>query len=420
MFAVMPLAQGSPLCRKLKKTGPAIDRWELLDLVKEVSAAYGLRERDITVLHAHLSVLEQGPLVPGAINMSYMKVKKIHLRANVMEARRLCRAETHLEELCFIKRNLSPNGRRYPLKHKGKVVDAYGIDLNPLLERVDELRAVREKMIHHNEISRIYSIKIKERLHQLRHSLSEASLSIQESLASVAAEVRKIIRRKSTGPKELEELMAQLVSFEKSLVEAPCPAESATNASEDSAVMPDKDAACDGQSVRHSKSIPKESKYDFRQSEARELVKTVSWRKELDRGDNRDELVKKECTEGQRCSIEASHMDFKPGRIAALWSTTASFLLMYPEAPRSAHQLYNLLVEYASHFRIDSQSLAEALAILGWERIIVAFDYLTEKVQNIRNPYGYFKSMLNAFRRGETIAGGRVSPPSLSGHHAAV
>jgi len=69
---------------------------------------------------------------------------------------------------------------------------------------------------------------------------------------------------------------------------------------------------------------------------------------------------------------------------------------------------------------IKRETLAEALAKLGWERLVIVLDYLAEKVPSISKPNAYFKAMLSSFEGGQRIAGGRVSPDGLSGAYTAV
>ncbi len=93
---------------------------------------------------------------------------------------------------------------------------------------------------------------------------------------------------------------------------------------------------------------------------------------------------------------------------------------MYPEVPKSEHQLYNLLYEYSSHFRLGQETFVRSLAILGWERLVVAMDYLAEKIQGIMNPRAYFVAMVKSYEDGQRIAGGRIVPERLSVSQTAV
>ena len=103
-----------------------------------------------------------------------------------------------------------------------------------------------------------------------------------------------------------------------------------------------------------------------------------------------------------------------------MWSSASNLSEMYPEAPGNERQLYNLLHEYSSYFRLGQETFARSLAILGWEYLLVAMDYLAEKIQGIQNPRAYLQSMLKTFESGQRIAGGRVSPAGLSARSTTV
>ena len=400
MSAVTPLGQRQPLCRKLEQTGPAIDRWDLLDLVKTNRIELGIGEREIAVLSAHLTVMPKGSLIPGALNVSYMKVEKILLRANCMGDRRFRRGEVTLADAGLVVRKLSPNKRRFPLRVGGKIIDAYGIDINPLLDRVADLKMMRDARLLREEHQNLLRTKISSRIRDIRDNFSSSISQMVESFEAFAAEVRKISRRKSTGTEEMIALLDRVIAFEADLMSPP---RSDDGNTPESACLSDRNAADAGQSVRHNESYLKEFIKDIpKPSVARDLAK--------------EEIKPDTC--GHRKPI--GHLEFHPGRIRALWSSTSSLSEMYPEAPRNERQLYNLLHEYSSYFRLGQETFAQSLAILGWERLLVAMDYLAEKIQGIQNPRAYLQSMLKTFESGQRIAGGRVSPAGLSARSTAV
>jgi len=311
-----------------------------------------------------------------------------------MDGRSFRRGEERLEQVGLIFRNLSSNKKRYPLRKGGKIVDAYGIDLNPLLNRVNELRQMSEERQLRQEECKFLRAKFSNRLQALCVSLADASGELAERIGTFASELRKIARRKSTGPEVLHQLIDRLAAFEQDLCEAPCPIEQADETQEDSAESEDKNAADDGQTVRHNESILKESKKDFSRV-----------------GSN---------TNGGKTDFQADPLAFRPHRIEMVWSGAAHLRALYPEVPSTAHSLYNTLHNLTGQMMIKRETFAEALATLGWERLVIALDYLAEKVQRIGKPGAYFKAMLRSFEGGQKIAGGRVSPDRLSGAYTAV
>jgi len=394
MSAESPLGQRVSLCRNLEPTGPAINKWELFDLVKENRGKFGLKDRDIKVLRAHLTVMAEDYLEPGKLNTSYMGVSRMLIRADCMDGRSFRRGEERLEKVGLILRNLSSNKRRYPLRKGGKIVDAYGIDLNPLLRRVNELRQMSEENQLRQEECKFLRAKVSNWLQALCDSFADASGELVDRIGTFASELRKIARRKSTGPEVLHQLMDRLAAFEQDLCEDPCPIGQAGETQEDSADSEDKKAADNGQTVRHNESILKESKKDFG-----------------GRGSN---------TDGRKTDNQTDPLAFRPHRIQMVWSKVLHLRALYPDVPGTAHSLYNTLHDFTGQLMIKRETFAEALAKLGWERLVIVLDYLAEKVQSISKPSAYFKAMISSFEGGQRIAGGRVSPDRLSGAYTAV
>jgi hypothetical protein len=194
-----------------------------------------------------------------------------------------------------------------------------------------------------------------------------------------------------------------VIAFEADLMSPPCPSRSDDGNTPESADLSDRNTADAGQSVRHNESYLKES--------IKDIPKLSVARRPAN-----EEFKPETCGHHK----PESHLEFHPGRIRALWSSAPNLSDMYPEAPGNERQLYNLLYEYSSYFRLGQETFARSLAILGWERLLVAMDYLAEKIQGIQNPRAYLQSMLKAFESGQRIAGGRVSPAGLSARSIAV
>ncbi|MDO6575183.1 helix-turn-helix domain-containing protein, partial [Staphylococcus pasteuri_A] len=82
-----------------------------------------------------------------------------------MDERRFRRGETRLEQAGLIRRRLSGNGRRFPERDKsGRVVNAYGIDLAPLLASYDDLVAMADWRAEQDRVARARRNSISARL----------------------------------------------------------------------------------------------------------------------------------------------------------------------------------------------------------------------------------------------------------------
>jgi hypothetical protein len=193
-----------PLCQRPAKGQFHIDRWEVLQLVKDAAAVLGLSDRDIAVLGAHLSVLPKGPIKSGQLLMSFMQVSAILPRANCMEERRFRRSETRLDETGVVARKLSANGRRFAVRNaSGRIVDAYGIDLEPLFLRIDELREIRARLEEDRQRKRALISRVTARLSELKRWSTDHIGYVPDALSDLALLLRNLFRRKTISVSDM-------------------------------------------------------------------------------------------------------------------------------------------------------------------------------------------------------------------------
>lgn len=197
---VHAVGAGDPLSPAPRPGSFCLDRWEVLQLVKETAQRLGIGEREIAVLGAHLSLLPRGPVRSENLCMSYAEIGGILDRANCMDERRFRRGETRLAEAGLIVRKLSGNGRRFPVRDgRGQVIDAYGIDLRPLFHMVPELRRIKAELDEASARRRALRSRISARLTALRRSPTP----LPRALSGVIDEIRNLCRRKSSTIDEL-------------------------------------------------------------------------------------------------------------------------------------------------------------------------------------------------------------------------
>ncbi|MHA6345440.1 helix-turn-helix domain-containing protein [Roseivivax sp. CAU 1761] len=334
-----------------------VDRWQALDLVKEVRRSLGLGEREIVVLQAHLSVLPKGPVRADGLLMSYAEVQGILSRAGCMCERRFRRGERELERAGLIARRLSANGRRFPVRDgEGRVVDAYGVDLRPLFLRLRELGELRDRL--HREAAERAALRsrISARLAEVSRRVSAAAGALPQALAELAASVRQTLRRATTTLAEMRGIEAT--------VEAACGAWEDDHAH---AATADVSPGDGGQNVRHIEASGKDSR------SSRPAPAAVA--------PENDELSWENCR-------------VLPG--------------LYPDPPRTPQALAALLIEFGGFLGLDRSRLLPLLEMLGPARMLILLDHVAEKVDRIRAPGAYLQALATRWREGETIADGRI------------
>ncbi|MEP6068203.1 MAG: plasmid replication protein RepC [Paracoccaceae bacterium] len=154
------------------------NKWEVLRELATARQAFGLTDRDMTVLQALVS-FHQATILGGndANLVVYPSNKAICERLNGMPCSTMRRHVGHLVTAGVILRRDSPNGKRYARTYGDEKV-AYGFDLTPLATRFQEFchaaRAVRDAA---------------ERFKRLRETVSLMRRDLA-SLAAYGAEIR--------------------------------------------------------------------------------------------------------------------------------------------------------------------------------------------------------------------------------------
>ncbi len=127
--------------------GKPVNKWELLRELSKAQAAFGVSERDLTVLQGLLSFFPDDALGGNAEMVVFPSNKAICERLNGMPCSTMRRHLARLVEAGLLMRRDSPNGKRYVRKH-GEERVAFGFDLSPLYCRSEEVaraaEAVRE------------------------------------------------------------------------------------------------------------------------------------------------------------------------------------------------------------------------------------------------------------------------------------
>jgi len=145
---------------------------------------FELRPSHIQTLQAMLSFLR-----PGHGDTVFASNNEICRRVGGIDERTLRRHINRFVELGFMKRQDSPNGKRYRVRSSDGRCINYGLSLTPLLDRANELLAVAQEM-ENNRRDRI----------SLRKQILTKLASLEEHNHSntFLSEVRKTLRRKLT------------------------------------------------------------------------------------------------------------------------------------------------------------------------------------------------------------------------------
>jgi len=128
---------------------PRTDKWGLFRELCAARTAFGLSDRDLTVLSALLSFHPGKDLEDGGALIVFPSNAALSQRAHGMAESTLRRHLAALVRAGVIRRHDSPNGKRYAARGPdGTIARAFGFDLRPLLVRAEEVaraaQALRE------------------------------------------------------------------------------------------------------------------------------------------------------------------------------------------------------------------------------------------------------------------------------------
>lgn len=144
-FGQRPVTAGLLAAQKAASARPAlpsIDKWEIFRDLTTARVAFGLTDRDLTVLNALLSFLPDTVIADTGDMIVFPSNRALSDRAHGMAESTLRRHLAALVRAGVILRHDSPNGKRYAHRgSNGAITRAYGFDLAPLLARAKDITA---------------------------------------------------------------------------------------------------------------------------------------------------------------------------------------------------------------------------------------------------------------------------------------
>ncbi|MBL4929450.1 helix-turn-helix domain-containing protein [Fuscibacter oryzae] len=348
--------------------------YELLGPVRALRKELGLSSNDVTVLTALISFLPRDrDATDGETTLKLTVVfpsnASLSDRANGIDERTLRRCLGRLKAAGLIDRKNSANGKRFPLRYGGIIRDAFGIDLNPLIQSHDALAAEASKVAEERE--RLRSLKAEALA--LRASLLQDERLVEERLSSLGM-VRNILRRATLTADAVLQIIAGLRELGANTAQSYGESQSSGAPvdeiqARDQAHIDDctrEMSARNGQNDRQIESIKKE------------LIKKDGHARQT----SADE------------SIAGPSMNRDPARMA--WTDFSYVADFFPDAPQTGEALNRVLFDIGRLLRIRQEKLMRGLQKAGAGRLLLILDYLLGKGEAIRQPEAYFETILRA------------------------
>lgn len=193
LLAARALAQGSA-------EAPPAPKWQVLRDLTTARKRFGVNDRDLAVLQALLSFLPADDIAPGE-SIVFPSNASLAARAHGMPESTLRRHLAALVSAGLIRRNDSPNGKRYAARDRsGSISRAFGFDLSPLAHRAAEIaQRAQETQEAEAELRRLRELAVlalRDASLLLAHALECGATLAPETTESLM-EMRKALRRKA-------------------------------------------------------------------------------------------------------------------------------------------------------------------------------------------------------------------------------
>jgi len=361
-----------------------VNKWELLRELSKAQAAFGVSERDLTVLQGLLSFFPDDALGGNAEMVVFPSNKAICERLNGMPCSTMRRHLARLVEAGLLQRRDSPNGKRYVRKH-GEDRVAFGFDLSPLYCQSEEIARAAEAVREAEERVR----RLREVVSLMRRDLAalaefgdemQPGLGFWDQLRDKAALTARALRRKLS----IEDLAAYRADLEalldqaRNIIDGPETEEMNTN---------------DAQSERHHHNSNKES-IDF--EPALEKNGVAAGVPDVDTNEPVADVDEQ----------DTRHLPKIPLHLVI--AACPSLKTFYQGEIRHWHQLFDAACHVRPAMGISASAWEEAQRFMGPEQASIVVAAMLERFADIRSPGGYLRALSTKAAGGEFSCGPMV------------
>ncbi len=364
------------------------NKWEVLRELAAARTAFGLSDRDLTVLQALVS-FHQATILGGNEGelIVYPSNKSICDRLNGMPCSTMRRHLSNLVQSGFILRRDSPNGKRY-VRSYGDEKIAFGFDLSPLVRRFHEIceaaEKVREAEERHRRLRTTVSLMRRDLAGLTEYGQSlRPDLGLWDQLSALASATARELRRKleMSDLSLIEKVLKAALDQARDLLESGF----AENMSTSDDVSE--------QHHQNSNTYPYESEPDFEKVRGKIA--------EAGRKADRNGL-----SEQQDVSSHGICDELLPNIPLGLVLASCQEFRTYADQPvRHWHDLVRVADTVRPMMGISPSAWDEAKRHMGPEEAAVVIVAMLERFAEIRSPGGYLRSLSSKAAGGEFSCG---------------
>lgn len=364
--------------------GKPVNKWELLRELSKAQAAFGVSERDLTVLQGLLSFFPDDALGGNAEMVVFPSNKAICERLNGMPCSTMRRHLARLVEAGLLMRRDSPNGKRY-VRKQGEERVAFGFDLSPLYCRTEEITRAAEAVREAEDRVR----RLREVVSLMRRDLAalaefgeenQPGLGLWDQFRDKAVLTARALRRKLT----LEELSAYRTDLEALLDHA----RNVIDGSETEEMNTN-----GAKFERHHHNSNKES---------------TDLEPALEKG-GAAAGAPGEDTDAPIADVEEQDRRQVPKiPLHLVIAACPSLKTFYQGDIRHWHQLFDAACHVRPAMGISASAWEEALRFMGPEQASIVLVAMLERFADIRSPGGYLRALTSKAAAGEFSCGPMV------------
>jgi len=361
-----------------------VNKWELLRDLAKAQAAFGVSERDLTVLQGLLSFFPDDALGRNAEMVVFPSNKAICERLNGMPCSTMRRHLARLVEAGLLVRRDSPNGKRY-VRKRGEERVAFGFDLSPLYCRAEEIaraaEAVREAEDRVRRLREIVSLMRRDlaALAEFGEEM-QPGLGLWDQLRDTAVLTARALRRKLS----LEDLSAYRSNLEimldeaRNVIDGPETEEMNTN---------------DALFERHHHNSNKDS---------------IDFEPALEQSGAAAVVLETETVEPEADVEEPDTRRVPKVPLHLVIAGCPSLKTFYQGDIRHWHQLFDAACHVRPAMGISVSSWEEAQRFMGPEQASIVVVAMLERFADIRSPGGYLRALTSKAAAGEFSCGPMV------------
>jgi replication initiation protein RepC len=361
-----------------------VNKWELLRDLAKAQAAFGVSERDLTVLQGLLSFFPDDALGGNAEMVVFPSNKAICERLNGMPCSTMRRHLASLVEAGLLMRRDSPNGKRY-VRKRGEERVAFGFDLSPLYCRAEEIARAAEAVREADDRVR----RLREIVSLMRRDLAalaefgeemQPGLGLWDQLRDTAVLTARALRRKLS----LEDLSAYRSNLEtmldqaRNVIDGPETEEMDTN---------------DARFERHHHNSNKDS---------------IDFEPALEQGGAAAVVLETETDEPEADVEEPDTRRVPKIPLHLVIAGCPSLKTFYQGDIRHWHQLFDAACHVRPAMGISVSAWEEAQRCMGPEQASIVVVAMLERFADIRSPGGYLRALTSKAAAGEFSCGPMV------------